>query len=41
MINWRSQDAVSGLLFLAIAAYVAVASLLELEIGRLDQMGAG
>jgi len=41
MIDWKSQDAVSGLLFLAVAIYVSVAALLGLDIGGLDQMGPG
>ena len=41
MIDWKSQDAVSGLLFLVIAIYVSVSTLLGLDIGDLEQMGPG
>lgn len=41
MINWKSQDAVTGLLFLAIALYVGVSTLTGLDIGRLEEMGPG
>jgi putative tricarboxylic transport membrane protein len=41
MIDWKSQDAVSGFLFLAVAIYVGVSTLLGLNIGSLDQMGPG
>jgi uncharacterized membrane protein len=41
MIDWKSQDAVSGLLFLAVAIYVSVSTLLGLDVGSLEQMGPG
>ncbi len=41
MINWKSQDAVSGLMFLGIAVFVCVSTLMGLDIGGLDQMGPG
>lgn len=41
MIDWKSQDAVSGLMFLAVAIYVSVSTLLGLDIGSLEQMGPG
>lgn len=41
MIDWKSQDAVSGLMFLVVAIYVSVSTLLGLEIGSLEQMGPG
>lgn len=41
MIDWKSQDAVAGAMFLAIAVYVGVSALLGLDIGSLDQMGPG
>lgn len=41
MINWKSQDAVSGLMFLAVAVFVSVSTLLQLDIGTLAQMGPG
>ena len=41
MIDWKSQEAVSGLMFLAIAIYVSVSTLLGLDIGGLEQMGPG
>ena len=41
MIDWKSQDAVSGLMFLAVAIYVSVSALLGLDIGSLEQMGPG
>lgn len=41
MVNWKSQDAVAGLAFLAIAIYVGVSTLLQLDIGTLEQMGPG
>jgi len=41
MVNWKSQDAVAGLVFLAIAIYVGVSTLLQLDIGTLEQMGPG
>lgn len=41
MIDWKSQDAVTGLMFLAIAIYVCVSTLMGLDIGSLDQMGPG
>lgn len=41
MIDWKSQDAVSGLMFLAVAVYVSVSTLMGLDIGNLDQMGPG
>lgn len=41
MIDWKSRDAVSGLMFLAVAVYVSVSTLLGLDIGSLEQMGPG
>ncbi|WP_299654877.1 tripartite tricarboxylate transporter TctB family protein [uncultured Jannaschia sp.] len=41
MIDWKSQDAVSGLMFLAVAIYGGVSTLMGLDIGSLDQMGPG
>ena len=41
MIDWKSQDAVSGLLFLAVAICVSVSTLLGLDIGSLEEMGPG
>lgn len=41
MINWKSQDAVSGLMFLAVAIYVSVSTLLGLDVGSLAEMGPG
>ena len=41
MINWKSQDAVSGLMFLAVAIYVSVSTLLGLDIGSMAEMGPG
>lgn len=41
MVNWKSQDAVSGLMFLAIGIYVGVTTFLQLDIGTLEQMGPG
>lgn len=41
MIDWKSQDAVSGLMFLAVAIYVSVSTLLGLDIGNLAEMGPG
>ena len=41
MIDWKSRDAVSGLMFLAVAIYVSVSTLLGLDVGSLEQMGPG
>lgn len=41
MIDWKSQDALSGLMFLAVAIYMSVSTLMGLDIGSLDQMGPG
>ena len=41
MINWKSQDAVSGLMFLAVAIYVSVSTLLGLDVGSMAEMGPG
>ena len=41
MIDWKSQDAVSGLMFLAVAIYVGVSTLLGLDVGSLEEMGPG
>jgi hypothetical protein len=41
MINWKSQDAVSGLMFLTVAIFVCVSTLLQLDVGSLAQMGPG
>lgn len=41
MIDWKSQDAASGLMFLGVAIYVGVSTLLALDVGSLQQMGPG
>lgn len=41
MIDWKSQDALSGLMFLAIAIFVSVSTLLQLDVGSPAEMGPG
>jgi uncharacterized membrane protein len=40
-VNWKSQDAVAGVMFLCIAIYVGTTTLVQLDIGTPDQMGPG
>lgn len=41
MLNWKSEDAKAGLMFLAFGLFFGVKTLIDLEIGTLDQMGPG
>jgi uncharacterized membrane protein len=41
MVDWKSQDAKAGLMFLAIGMYVGLATLLQHELGTLAEMGSG
>jgi len=40
-MNWKSQDVRAGLLFLVVGIYFGAATLMQLELGSLEQMGAG
>ncbi len=41
MLNWKTEDAKAGLLFLAISLFFGITTLVKLEIGSPEEMGAG
>ena len=41
MLNWKTEDAKAGLLFLAIGLFFGITTLVKLDIGTLEEMGAG
>ncbi len=41
MGNWKSQDAMTGIMFLAIAVYFGTTTLLQLDLGTPEEMGPG
>jgi uncharacterized membrane protein len=41
MVSWKSQDAMTGIMFLAIAVYYGTTTLLQLDLGTPEQMGPG
>lgn len=41
MLNWRSEDAKSGLMFLTFGLFFGGKTLFDLDMGTLDQMGPG
>jgi len=41
MLDWKTEDARAGLLFLAISLFFGITALVTLDIGSLEEMGAG
>jgi hypothetical protein len=41
MPNWKTEDAKAGLMFLTISLFFGITTLVKLELGSLEEMGAG
>ncbi len=41
MLHWKTEDAKAGLLFLAISLFFGITTLVKLEVGTPEEMGAG
>lgn len=41
MGGWKSQDALTGIMFLAVAVYFGVTTLVQLDLGTPEEMGPG
>ncbi len=41
MVNWKSHDAMTGIMFLAVAVYYGTTTLLQLDLGTPEEMGPG
>ena len=41
MLNWKTEDAQAGLMFLSISLFFGITALVNLDIGSLEEMGAG
>ncbi len=41
MLNWKTEDAKAGLMFMGFGAFFGIKTLIDLQIGTLGQMGPG
>lgn len=41
MLNWKTQDAKTGLMFFSFGAFFGIKTLLDHELGTLEEMGPG